>query len=190
MVRGGPETGYPGGSRAMRHLRTIVARPTAAWALWAGLLVCLPACRLLDPRPPQYEPFVLPSGVGVQDVTIPWHEHLLFARVGDRLTLHYVARLASGELIDSSWDRGQPVVFELGDGSVPPGVEHGLVGMRQFAKRRLTVPPDLAYGSEGVPGLVPPGATVVFELELLDVRRPKPEGGAEPPADAEPCEAF
>ncbi|QDU69387.1 FKBP-type peptidyl-prolyl cis-trans isomerase [Engelhardtia mirabilis] len=151
----------------MTPKRPIVAILLAPFALLAG-------CRLLSPHPPQYEAFELPSGVVILDLTIPWHEHLLFARPGDKLTLHYQARLGDGVQIDSSWDRGEPVQVRLGDGDLPEGLEQGLVGMRQFARRRLTVPPELAYGSEGVPGIVPPGATVVFDVELMAVRRPKP----------------
>lgn len=162
---------------AMTHHRSIVAIAALAWALVGSSLA---GCRLIDPRPPVYEPFELPSGVVVQDLTIPTHDHLLFARVGDQLTLHYEARLEDGSQIDSSWASGEPIEIRLGDGAVPLGLEQGLVGMRQFARRQLTVPPELAYGAEGVPGLVPPGAAVVFDLELMGLVRPPVDDGPQP----------
>lgn len=94
------------------------------------------------------------------------------AESGDTVTVHYVGTLESGEQFDSSRDRGEPFTFRLGAGDVIPGWDEGLVGMQVGGVRRLTIPPDLAYGDTGFPPDIPPNATLVFEVELLDVEEP------------------
>lgn len=88
---------------------------------------------------------------------------------GDRLTVHYTGWLTNGTKFDSSVDRGQPFQFTLGEGQVIRGWEVGVAGMKVGEKRRLTIPPDLAYGSAGVGGVIPPNATLLFEVELLAI---------------------
>jgi FKBP-type peptidyl-prolyl cis-trans isomerase len=91
------------------------------------------------------------------------------AVVGDTVTVHYIGTLTNGNKFDSSYDRGAPLPpFRLGAGAVIPGFEQGIVGMRIGGKRRLTIPPSLAYGSTGQ-GQIPPNATLVFEVELLAI---------------------
>lgn len=85
---------------------------------------------------------------------------------GDSLTVHYIGTLEGGQTFDNSYTRGQPFTFRLGAGAVIRGWDQGLVGMRVGGKRRLTIPPDLAYGSQGQ-GPIPPNATLLFEIELL-----------------------
>ena len=93
------------------------------------------------------------------------------AAVGDTVSVHYVGMFTNGTKFDSSYDRGTPLPpFRLGAGAVIPGFEQGIVGMRVGGKRRLTIPPSLAYGSAGQ-GVIPPNATLVFEVELLSVTR-------------------
>ncbi|MGH2748430.1 MAG: FKBP-type peptidyl-prolyl cis-trans isomerase [Actinomycetota bacterium] len=94
------------------------------------------------------------------------------AESGDTITVHYVGTLESGEQFDSSRDRGEPFPFRLGAGDVIPGWDEGLVGMQVGGVRRLTIPPDLAYGETGFPPDIPPNATLVFEVELLEVAEP------------------
>ena len=88
---------------------------------------------------------------------------------GDSVSVHYTGWLKSGQKFDSSHDRGQPLVFPLGRGRVIKGWDEGVAGMKVGGKRQLTVPPDLGYGSRGAGGVIPPNATLIFEVELLKV---------------------
>jgi FKBP-type peptidyl-prolyl cis-trans isomerase len=91
------------------------------------------------------------------------------AVVGDTVTVHYVGMFTNGTKFDSSYDRGAPLPpFRLGAGAVIPGFEQGIVGMRIGGKRRLTIPPSLAYGNQAVQG-IPANSTLVFEVELLAI---------------------
>ena len=88
--------------------------------------------------------------------------------------MHYTGWLwengAKGTKFDSSLDRGQPFVFPIGRGKVIRGWDEGVATMKVGGKRKLTIPPDLGYGSRGAGGVIPPGATLIFEVELLSVR--------------------
>src|SRR5687768_11242157 len=88
------------------------------------------------------------------------------AAAGDTLTVHYIGSLESGQVFDNSYTRGEPLTFLLGAGRVIRGWDLGVVGMRVGGKRRLIIPPDLAYGSQGS-GPIPPNATLHFEIELI-----------------------
>ena len=92
------------------------------------------------------------------------------ARAGNTVSVHYVGTLTDGKKFDSSRDRGQPFTFKLGAGQVIKGWDQGVAGMRVGALRKLTIPPQLAYGDKGFPPVIPPGSTLVFEVELLDVK--------------------
>jgi FKBP-type peptidyl-prolyl cis-trans isomerase len=91
------------------------------------------------------------------------------ATKGKAVSVHYTGTLTDGKKFDSSLDRGQPIVFRLGGGLVIPGWEQGIEGMRVGGKRKLTIPPALAYGAQGK-GPVPPNATLIFEVELVSVQ--------------------
>ena len=92
------------------------------------------------------------------------------AKPGDTVRVHYVGTLlADGTQFDSSRKRGQPLEFRIGTGMVIKGFDRGVVGMKVGGLRKLTIPPELAYGRRGVPPLIPPHATLVFEIELMDV---------------------
>lgn len=89
---------------------------------------------------------------------------------GLQVSVHYTGWLTDGTKFDSSLDRGQPLQFTLGQGEVIRGWDEGIKGMRVGGKRKLTIPPDMAYGSQGSSGVIPPNATLVFEVQLLGVR--------------------
>jgi FKBP-type peptidyl-prolyl cis-trans isomerase len=88
---------------------------------------------------------------------------------GDRVTVHYKGTLADGTKIDSSYDRKEPFTFTMGKHEVIPGWEKGILGMRVGGQRTLTISPLLAYGESGVPGSVPPNATLKFVVKVLKV---------------------
>jgi FKBP-type peptidyl-prolyl cis-trans isomerase FkpA len=92
-------------------------------------------------------------------------------RRGELVTVHYTGWLTDGTKFDSSVDRGDPFEFVLGRGQVIKGWDEGVAAMRVGDKVRLTIPPEMGYGARGYPGVIPPDATLVFEVELLDVRR-------------------
>ncbi|MFZ5503887.1 MAG: FKBP-type peptidyl-prolyl cis-trans isomerase [Pseudomonadota bacterium] len=86
---------------------------------------------------------------------------------GQRVSVHYTGWLTNGRKFDSSKDRGQPFSFNLGGGQVIRGWDQGVVGMKEGGVRKLTIPPQLGYGARGAGGVIPPNATLVFEVELL-----------------------
>ena len=91
------------------------------------------------------------------------------ATPGKRVTVHYTGTLTNGTKFDSSHDRGVPFTFNLGAGEVIKGWDLGVAGMKVGGKRKLTIPSDLAYGERGAGYDIPPGATRIFEVELLEV---------------------
>jgi peptidylprolyl isomerase len=92
------------------------------------------------------------------------------ATSGKRVTVHYVGTLTDGSKFDSSRDRGQGFSFRLGAGEVIKGWDQGVAGMKVGGLRKLTIPHELAYGDRGFPPVIPARATLVFEVELLEVR--------------------
>jgi len=92
------------------------------------------------------------------------------AQKGKTVSVHYTGWLENGTKFDSSKDRGTPFSFALGGGQVIRGWDEGVAGMKVGGKRRLTIPADLGYGARGAGGVIPPNATLVFEVELLGVK--------------------
>ena len=112
-----------------------------------------------------------PSGLQYQDTVIGKGQ---VAAGGDRVSVHYTGWLyengAKGAKFDASRDRGETFEFRLGDGEVIRGWDEGVMGMRVGGKRTLVIPPEMAYGSRGAGGVIPPNATLVFDVELVEVR--------------------
>ncbi len=88
---------------------------------------------------------------------------------GQEITVHYSGYLTDGTKFDSSLDRKQPLSFTLGVGMVIQGWDEGFNGMKVGGKRKLTIPPEMGYGTRGAGGVIPPNATLVFDVELLQV---------------------
>jgi FKBP-type peptidyl-prolyl cis-trans isomerase len=108
-----------------------------------------------------------PSGLEYLDVVVGTGA---VAKAGQQVSVHYTGWLADGSSFDSSVSRGQPFAFALGRGQVIKGWDEGVSGMRIGGKRRLIIPAALGYGARGAPGAIPPNATLIFDVELLDVR--------------------
>ena len=100
------------------------------------------------------------------------------AQKGMQVSVHYQGRLTDGTIFDDSQKRGTPFSFTLGSGQVIPGWEQGIAGMKIGEKRVLTIPPELGYGAAGAGGVIPPNATLVFDVELVAVAIPPKLGDA------------
>jgi FKBP-type peptidyl-prolyl cis-trans isomerase FkpA len=107
------------------------------------------------------------SGLGITDLQTGEGDE---AKAGKTVDVHYTGWLENGTKFDSSLDRRQPFSFRLGAGQVIPGWDEGVAGMKVGGRRRLLIPPALGYGARGAGGVIPPNATLIFEVELLRVR--------------------
>ena len=118
-----------------------------------------------------YGSIKLPNGTIMKEVKVGTGKE---AMPGMAVTVHYTGWLyvdgAKGKKFDSSVDRGDPFVFPLGLGQVITGWDEGVAGMKVGGKRELIVPPEAGYGERGAGGVIPPNATLIFEVELLDVQ--------------------
>jgi FKBP-type peptidyl-prolyl cis-trans isomerase FkpA len=111
-------------------------------------------------------PTTTPTGLTIEDVVVG---DGAAAAAGQQVKVHYTGWLTNGTKFDSSKDRNDPFVFPLGAGRVIKGWDEGVQGMKVGGKRKLTIPPALGYGARGAGGVIPPNATLVFEVELLGV---------------------
>lgn len=107
-----------------------------------------------------------PSGLEYEDISVGSGAT---AKRGTTVSVHYTGWLTSGDKFDSSKDRNEPFSFPVGVQYVIAGWDEGVQGMQVGGVRRLTVPPNLGYGARGAGGVIPPNATLVFEVELLEV---------------------
>jgi len=108
-----------------------------------------------------------PSGLQYEDLVVGTGAT---AKAGDQVQVHYTGWLTDGRKFDSSLDHGSPFSFPLGGGRVIKGWDEGVAGMKVGGKRKLTIPADLGYGARGAAGVIPPNATLIFEVELLAIR--------------------
>jgi FKBP-type peptidyl-prolyl cis-trans isomerase len=92
------------------------------------------------------------------------------AEAGKTVAVHYTGKFQDGKVFDSSISRDEPITFQLGKGKVIKGWDEGIALMKVGGKAQLTIPPDLAYGDRGAGGVIPPNATLVFDVELVDVK--------------------
>jgi peptidylprolyl isomerase len=115
----------------------------------------------------QGEVVTTPSGLQYEDIKVGDGAQ---PKAGQTVIVHYTGTLTDGTKFDSSRDRGQPFSFRLGAGEVIKGWDEGLSTMKVGGQRKLTIPPDLGYGARGAGGVIPPNATLVFDVELLDVK--------------------
>ncbi len=106
------------------------------------------------------------SGLVIEDVTVGQGD---CATAGKYVSVHYTGLLTNGAKFDSSKDRNEPFQFPLGMGRVIKGWDEGVQGMQPGGVRKLTIPPELGYGARGAGGVIPPNATLVFEVELLEI---------------------
>ncbi len=108
-----------------------------------------------------------PSGLQYEDQVIGNGQQ---PKVGDTVVVHYTGWFTNGKKFDSSRDAGRPFEFTLGKGQVIKGWDEAVGTMNVGGKRKLTIPPDLAYGKQGYPGAIPPDSTLIFEVELLGIK--------------------
>ncbi len=132
------------------------------------LLVLASSCskKELKPRAPQ-APVTLETGVVTQVLRAGYDDGDV-AKKGDKISIHFTGALLDGGVFDKSYDRGA-FNFWVGEGMVVPGLDQGLLGMKEGEARLITIPAREGYGNDAKPG-IPPRSTLVFEVELLDVR--------------------
>ena len=108
------------------------------------------------------------KGLKIQDIVVGTGEA---AKQGDKLSVHYVGKLVDGKVFDSSREDNKPIELTLGAGRVIPGWEKGLEGLKVGGKRILIIPPELAYGEQGSPPFIPPNSTLIFDVELVAIKK-------------------
>ena len=154
-------------------------KPLAAtYSLVLCLVVLISACAKKEDAPVSNKPAPAPATTApaapVAEVTELKMEDTkvgtgAVAETGKSVRVHYTGWLTNGTKFDSSKDHGQPFTFRLGGGEVIKGWDQGVAGMKVGGVRKLTIPPNLGYGTRGAGGVIPPNATLVFEVELLGV---------------------
>ncbi|MFD5243258.1 FKBP-type peptidyl-prolyl cis-trans isomerase [Amycolatopsis sp. NPDC058340] len=108
-----------------------------------------------------------PSDLEKSDITVGDGQE---AKAGDTVSVHYVGvSHSTGDQFDASWDRGEPLRFGLGAGQVIPGWDQGVAGMKVGGRRKLVIPPHLAYGERGAGGVIKPNETLIFVVDLIGV---------------------
>ena len=144
---------------------------TRLWSVQTALLLCLSASSIAadnkEMKNMADQAVTTESGLKYVDVVVGTGRQ---PEVGDTASVHYTGWLADGKKFDSSVDRKEPFSFRVGAGQVIKGWDEGVMGMKIGGKRKLTIPPQLGYGARGAGGVIPPNATLTFDVELLDLR--------------------
>jgi FKBP-type peptidyl-prolyl cis-trans isomerase len=133
----------------------------------SALALLATACGDDEPRAEGSNTVTTPSGLQYEDIKVGDGAQ---PQAGQTVVVHYTGTLANGTKFDSSRDRGQPFPFQLGTGQVIKGWDEGLATMKVGGRRKLVIPPQLAYGPQGRPPVIPPNATLTFDVELLEVK--------------------
>ncbi len=128
-------------------------------------LVNFIASPIPTPTSPPVQTFAPVTELKIEDLKIGTGAEVA---TGSSVTVHYIGRLTSGQVFDSSIPKKQPLVFQVGGGQVIRGWDQGILGMKVGGQRRIIVPPNLGYGPNGSPPVIPPNATLIFDIELLD----------------------
>lgn len=152
---------------ASSHNTAVKEAPVATTAAVAPVTVPAPTPAPVPAPTQEAKVHTLPSGLVYEDLVVGEGQ---VAEAGHSATVHYTGWLTDGTKFDSSLDRGDPFQFSLGAGQVIRGWDEGVQGMHIGGKRKLTIPSDLGYGSRGAGGVIPPNATLVFEVELLGLK--------------------
>jgi len=144
---------------------------TRVWMVHVALLLCFSSGSIAadnkETKKMAEQTVTTESGLTYLDMTVGTGR---IAELGDTASVHYTGWLADGKKFDSSVDRKEPFSFRLGTGQVIKGWDEGVMGMKIGGKRKLTIPPQLGYGARGAGGVIPPNATLTFDVELLDLR--------------------
>lgn len=160
--RAGRQGGARQGARPGTKVEGMSRSPWLVVALALAVAGCKKEPKAFAPQPP----VELGGGLVVQTLR---EGDGAGAKKSDKVSIHFVGTLEDGGVFDSSRARGQPFAFWVGEEQVVPGLDRGLAGMKEGEVRLITVPPALGYGREGKP-TIPPGSTLRFEVELLDIR--------------------
>ncbi len=148
--------------------RTSIVKNSCLSALAVFVVATVAPATAAPTKPPVKEKVVTTaSGLKYVDLEVGSGAE---AKTGKAIMVNYVGFLADGTKFDSSYDRREPFPFKIGANQVIQGWEEGVVGMKVGGKRKLIIPPELAYGEPGAPPRIPPNATLTFEVELLAVQ--------------------